>query len=88
MGLIDNAGFRNTLFFKDSLKNEVLKRNPLDKNIKDPLPEPRALLGSGLKNRRRRIFQWILKDFLKFKHGRFSFVIFCCFFITKFHMKN
>ena len=45
---------------KDSLKNEVLRRNPPNKSIKDPLPEPRPLLGSGLKNRRSRIFQWIL----------------------------
>jgi len=29
MGLIDNAGFRNTLFSKDLLKNKVLKRNQL-----------------------------------------------------------
>ncbi len=49
-----------SLYFEDSLKNEVLRRNPLDKNIKDPLPEPRSLLGSGLENRRSRIFQWIL----------------------------
>gem|GEM_PF-5741203 len=35
---------------KDSLKNEVLRRNPLNKNFKDPLPEPRFSLGSGLKN--------------------------------------
>jgi len=35
---------------KDSLKNEVLRRNPLNKNIKEPLPEPRFFLGSGLKN--------------------------------------
>jgi hypothetical protein len=47
--------------FKDSLKNEVLRRKPPKKNIKDPLPEPRENLGSGLKNRRSRIFQWILK---------------------------
>jgi NAD(P)H-quinone oxidoreductase subunit 5 len=46
---------------KDSLKNEVLRRNPPNKNFKDPLPEPRFSLGSGLKNRRSRIFQWILK---------------------------
>jgi glycosyltransferase involved in cell wall biosynthesis len=37
-------------FIKDSLKNEVLRRNPLNKNFKDPLPEPRENLGSGLKN--------------------------------------
>ena len=43
-------------YIKDSLKNEVLKRNPLNKNLKDSLPEPRSLLGSGLKNRRSRIF--------------------------------
>ncbi len=48
---------------KDSLKNDVLKRNPLNKNIKDSLPEPRFILGSGLKNRRSRIFQWILNPF-------------------------
>jgi hypothetical protein len=47
---------------KDSLKNEVLKRNPLNKNLKDSLPEPKSLLGSGLKNRQRRIFQWILNN--------------------------
>ncbi len=49
-------------FSKDSLKNEVLRRNPLNKNIKDSLPEPRMNLGSGLKNRRSRIFQWILNN--------------------------
>jgi len=38
------------LVFKDSLKNEVLRRNPLNKNFKDSLPEPRFSLGSGLKN--------------------------------------
>jgi hypothetical protein len=47
---------------KDSLKNEVLRRNPLNKNIKDPLPEPRMNLGSGLENRQSRIFQWVLNN--------------------------
>jgi len=32
----------------------------LRRSVKDSLPEPRSLLGSGLKNRRSRIFQWIL----------------------------
>jgi len=39
-----------------------LKRNPPNKNIKDPLPEPRENLGSGWKNRQSRIFQWILNN--------------------------
>jgi hypothetical protein len=47
---------------KDSLKNEVLRRNPPNKDIKDPLPEPRFFLGLGSKKRQSRIFQWILKS--------------------------
>ena len=45
---------------KDPLKDEVLRRNPPNKNIKEPLPEPRFSLGSGLKNPRSRIFQGLL----------------------------
>ena len=62
---------------KDSLKNEVLRRNPPNKNFKEPLPEPRFSLGSGLKNRRSRIFQWILNILNQKSKNLFLILVYC-----------